>query len=114
MYFTDKELRCPCCGVLKMNVDLKRLLNAARGIANIPFVVTSGYRCSKHNKDVGGSVNSSHLKGLAVDISCTDSYSRMKIVNALLTVGFNRVGIGDDFVHADVDKDKQENVLWTY
>ena len=33
-----------------------------------PIVITSGYRCEKLNKLVGGANNSEHLKGFAVDI----------------------------------------------
>jgi uncharacterized protein YcbK (DUF882 family) len=29
---------------------------------------TNGYRCKEHNADVGGSINSQHLKGKAADI----------------------------------------------
>ena len=32
------------------------------------LVITSGYRCARLNKIVGGSPNSTHTKGLAVDI----------------------------------------------
>ena len=34
--------------------------------------LTNSYRCKKHNADVGGSVNSQHLKGKAADIKSSD------------------------------------------
>jgi len=32
----------------------------------------------------------------------------------LLEVGFTRIGIGNTFIHVDIDKDKSQNVIWTY
>ena len=65
-------------------------------------------------KSVGGTPNSSHLIGWAADISATSSNRRFLIVQALMEVGFNRIGIGDTFVHVDCDPDKVGNVIWLY
>ena len=46
------------------------MLDDARHKAGVSFVITSGVRCSSHNRAVGGKKSSSHLKGLAADISC--------------------------------------------
>lgn len=89
-------------------------LDEAREMAGIPFHINSAYRTKEHNAKIGGSPNSSHLKGLAVDISATDSRTRYTILDALLSVGFNRIGIADTFIHVDLDKDKSQNVIWTY
>ena len=89
-------------------------IDEARDIANIPFKITSGYRTRKRNKKVGGVANSSHLKGLAADIRCKDSKSRCIILNALLEVGFNRIGIAKTFIHCDIDASKSPNVTWVY
>lgn len=37
-----------------------------------PIMVTSGYRCDKLNKAVGGSASSAHLQGYAADIQPQD------------------------------------------
>lgn len=42
-------------------------MQPARELFNLPIVVTSGYRCQKLNKLVGGSINSQHLNGCAAD-----------------------------------------------
>jgi uncharacterized protein YcbK (DUF882 family) len=63
---------------------------------------------------VGGSKKSAHLRGNAVDIHCENSYHRFKIVQALLDVGFTRVGIASTFIHADVDEELTDSVIWTY
>ena len=116
MYFKTKEFDSPDVkgsGSL-MDDTFLSMLNDARHIANIPFKINSGYRTVAHNKIVGGVKSSSHLKGLACDISCKDSRNRFIIVTALIDVGFNRVGISKNFIHCDIDNDKSLNVIWTY
>jgi len=97
----------------KMCIDFLKKLDEAREIANVPFVITSGYRTQQHNLDVGGRVGSSHCKGLAVDIACNNSGDRVKILTALIQVGFRRIGIHKSFIHSDLDHDKP-NALWLY
>lgn len=96
-----------------MKKEFLTKLDKARAIANVPFKITSGYRSKETNKRVGGVSTSSHLKGLAADISCKDSSTRQKIVNSLIQVGFTRIGIADTFIHCDTDKDKQD-AIWLY
>ena len=99
----------------RMNKDFLRKLDTARGIAGIPFKINSGYRTAHHNDTVlGARVGSSHKKGLAVDIAYKGSRERYLIINALMIVGVNRFGIGKTFIHADVDKNKDEEVIWLY
>ena len=101
----------------KMDKVFIHLLDKARSIAGVPFKITSGYRTKEHNLKVGGRVGSSHCKGHAADIYLPkSSRKRFLIINALLEVGFNRMGISFEkrFVHVDMDRSKDENVLWTY
>lgn len=97
-----------------MSVHFLDKLDDAREHAGIPFKINSAFRTVEDNARVGGKPNSSHLKGLAVDISVTDSRSRFIILNALIHVGFTRIGIADTFIHVDLDKDKSQQVIWTY
>ena len=96
-----------------MKKEFLTKLDKARAIADVPFKITSGYRSKETNKRVGGVSTSSHLKALAADISCKDSSTRQKIVNALIQAGFTRIGIADTFIHCDTDKDKQD-AIWLY
>ena len=98
----------------KMDPDFLSALDEARELAGIPFRINSAYRTPEHNAKIGGKPNSSHLKGLAVDISVTDSRSRFIVLKALIEVGFNRIGIADTFIHVDDSKDKSQQVIWTY
>tara|TARA_R110000772_G_scaffold54130_1_gene123496 strand:+ start:4682 stop:5041 length:360 start_codon:yes stop_codon:yes gene_type:complete len=97
-----------------MDQDFLEMLDEARDIANVSFVINSGYRTPNHNKTVGGVSDSSHLKGFAADIKCTDSIKRFIIVNALMLAGFTRIGIAGSFIHVDNDPNKTPDVIWTY
>ena len=115
-YFKKEEFACNCgCGRNKINVeDFVDLLDDARHRAGVIFKITSGYRCPIKNRSVGGSSTSSHLKGLAADIAVPNSHMRYRILWGLLTAGFDRIGIGSNFIHADTDDSKVEGVIWDY
>jgi len=98
-YFGSSEFKDP----EKMDYDFLLKLDKARGIAGIPFVLNSTYRA----KD-----KLSHGKGLAVDINCTTSVDRLKIVSSLIEVGFVRIGIYNKHIHVDCDKSLPQNVMW--
>jgi len=97
----------------KMDKDFLAKLDKAREFAKVPFVINSAYRSPEHPQSIKNPT-SSHIKGLAVDIKTTDSRTRYKVLNALIQVGFNRIGISDTFIHVDDDKDKSQQVIWTY
>tara|TARA_R110002072_G_scaffold292174_1_gene460650 strand:+ start:265 stop:624 length:360 start_codon:yes stop_codon:yes gene_type:complete len=115
-YFTYGEFDSPDLqgsGQL-MDEKLLSMLDEAREIYGKPISINSGYRTIRHNAEVGGKADSSHLKGLAVDIACSTSRDRYNLLEALKQVGFNRIGIAKSFIHADIDKEKTQKVLWTY
>lgn len=97
-----------------MDANFLHKLDKARELAGMPFIINSAYRSPEHNAKIGGRPNSSHLKGLAVDISVKDSRTRFIILDALIKVGFNRIGIANSFIHVDLDIDKSNKVIWTY
>ena len=90
------------------------MLNDARRLAQIPFVITSGVRCHAHNKKVNGLPSSAHLSGKAVDIKADNSRARFKIIEALTIAGFTRIGIAKNFIHVDVDETKPKDAIWIY
>lgn len=97
-----------------MDKTLLEMLDEVREIVGEPIIITSGFRTPAHNEAVGGAENSSHLKGLAVDIACDNSIDRFDLINCLLDVGFSRIGVAKTFIHADIDPDKSNGVMWTY
>jgi len=108
---TMSELRCPCCGETCIDDAFFARLNLAREIACVPFVINSGYRCEKHNKEIG-STSRNHVDGKAADIRATHGPSRGKILNGLYQAGFKRIGIGKTFIHADTMESVES--CWLY
>lgn len=113
-YFRLEEFDCPCCGRNAMQPEFLIQLDRARGLAGVPFRVNSGYRCEKHNREVGGEEDSSHRKGLAADVAVKDQYHRFSILYGLILAGFDRIGIGRTFVHVDGDDEKSSERTWLY
>jgi len=97
-----------------MHQEILYMLDAVRKEYGKPIKINSGYRTEARNKKIGGVPNSSHLKGLAVDISCKSSKDRFALVNLLLKAGFKRIGIAGSFIHVDIDKTKSQNLIWGY
>ena len=99
----------------KMEEEVLKRLDFARELANTPFKITSGYRTKKYNSTLKNSVpNSSHCKGLAVDIYCDSNRNRWKIIDSLIKARFTRIGIAKNFIHCDIDEDKANGVIWLY
>lgn len=122
-YFRYSEFDCKCkkCqanhetqGIDLMDEDFLEMLDDARHKAGVAFVINSGLRCDAHNRASGGVKTSSHLKGLAVDIACTDNRTRGYIIGGLYDAGFNRIGIHPQFIHVDDDPSKDADVVWLY
>lgn len=90
-------------------------LQSFREVWGSPLIITSGMRSEEHNRAVGGSTNSMHLKrpGIACDIAIIDWTGHMKhrFVTLALAHGFRGVGISKNFIHLDM---RQVNTLWTY
>ena len=114
-YFNRSEFACKCgCGFSDVDINLIGILNQMREEINQLIIINSGCRCEEHNKKVGGSKNSSHVKGLALDIKVLNSRYRYLIIVAAINAGINRIGIHSNFIHIDIDKDKPEEVIFLY
>lgn len=115
-YFTDAEFRrcSPACSIDDMKQDTLDRLDLARETAGIPFVLNSAYRSPEWERSKGRSGDGAHTKGRAVDIRCGSDGNRYKIVLALIVAGFCRIGIGKNYIHADDDGTRTQNVIWHY
>lgn len=68
-YFKDSEFTCKCgCGLNLQKDGIKRIADEIREHFGQPAIITSGTRCYKHNKEVGGVDGSFHTTGNAIDI----------------------------------------------
>ena len=97
-----------------MQEEFLTKLDKAREIAGIGFKINSGMRTVSHNLKAGGKSKSAHLTGYAADISVNGSRSRYIILEALISAGFNRIGVANSFIHVDCHPDLDEDVIWTY
>lgn len=73
-------------------VELAELLEKIRKRWNSPIIITSGYRCKKLNKLVGGSPTSQHLKGQAADIICKDNKELFILIMQMVYNGEITIG----------------------
>ena len=125
--FNQNEFTCPCgCFDDRMSMNVIYRLEVARQLLGRAISISSGVRCPKHNEIVGGSPASSHLVmfrddvlcACAIDIKIEHARDAFDTIRALLSVGFTRIGLrskGDRrFIHADLDYEKAQNVMWTY
>jgi len=120
-YFSqsDFDKTTPPCRKDDIHSETLRKFNAAREVAGIPFIPTSAARTPEHEKKQGRPGTSSHVftptkKCRAMDIKAISSGEKWIIVQALIAVGFTRIGIAQTFIHADDDPDKPGQVIWTY
>ncbi|MGI6540965.1 MAG: D-Ala-D-Ala carboxypeptidase family metallohydrolase [Bacillota bacterium] len=115
--FDSSEFACKCgCGYDTPNPELIRMLQVARDLYGKPMRITSGCRCIKHNRNVGGASNSAHLAGKAADIATPTGADRYLLIKALLASGFGRIGINfkKSFIHADIDDSKPSPTIFSY
>ncbi len=117
-YFNENDFlkANPPCEISQMNEKFLHKLDACRELAGIPFRVTSAFRTIEHEISRKRSGKSAHTLGVAVDVACTDSISRFKIIKAALEVGINRIGIAKTFIHLDLatKATHAQNVIFDY
>ncbi len=104
-YFQDSE-------IVGLNAGLVKMLDQAREISGIPYIITSGFRTQNTENGITLPDTGVHSKGLAVDLRCRDSRSRFLILKGLFAVGFTRIGDEIDHIHADIDTSLDVNVVW--
>lgn len=115
--FEEWEFKCKCgCGggYNRMKNDFIEHLMHAREIADVPFIIDSAFRCPTYNIIVGGKKRSAHLRGYAVDIVAGDSNTYWMILAAVILAGFERIGLGQNFIHIDGDPTLPRKVAWNY
>lgn len=106
--FMVHEFRCECCGALSISkgfVEGVARLQLMRYIAGVPIEVTSGYRCAKHDREVGTSAEPGfgpHTTGEAFDVTSCLGVERMaEIAKEAAFTGIGKYpNMG--FVHVDM------------
>lgn len=112
-HFNQKEFACKCgCGFANPAAELVLKLEKFRELCgNKPLIINSACRCAKHNKAVGGSPTSQHLKGMAADIRKIPDLTIDEMYKKAEEAGFNGIGKYNTFLHVDVRK---KPARWDY
>ncbi len=68
-HFKQSEFTCKCgCGLNNIDLKLVKILDEIRDYFGQSVTISSGCRCTTHNKKVGGVQGSRHVSGKAADI----------------------------------------------
>jgi zinc D-Ala-D-Ala carboxypeptidase len=121
-YFTREELKCKGTDECFMNEEFMKQLHRLREDYARPMRITSGYRDVSYNTVIGGSPNSAHILGQAVDVAVSGNEAYDLIRMAMLH-GFTGIGVAQSgpqhkrFIHIDnmvnSDTSPRPNV-WSY
>ena len=88
------------CNTVKIDTNLIEYLQNIRDHFEKAVTINSGYRCSKHNKRVGGATASYHVKGQAADI-VVEGVKPLEVAKYAESIGVLGIGLYDNFVHID-------------
>lgn len=122
-YFSIKEL-CKSDTAIRKKIDnhptpeiennlktlIEECLDPIREKYGKPITVTSGYRCDRLNREVGGKSNSQHLKGEAADLVGNTNVKTKEIFDIAKQLGnydqllFETNGKGSKWVHISYKK----------
>ena len=110
-HFSKEEMACKHCGALPPNGMSDMLMDGLEELRRRigkPVIISSGYRCSVYNKEVGGVYNSQHVLGTGADIYVDGMgvYELAKICKEIFD------GVGEyyqqGFVHVDMRANGEE------
>lgn len=91
-HFNSSEFRCKCCGAIKTDVKLLKLLESLFPALDLQKInVVSGYRCAKHDKEIGGAGSGSHVLGYAADVVCFYK-DGMSVPSSVVALTLERMG----------------------
>lgn len=110
--FVRKEFDCKC-GECEETLHDEKLSEGLQRIRHRfgETIITSGYRCKKHNTNVGGSSDSYHMKGMAADF-IIPGVNVSEICKFAESIGFYGIGMYDDgYVHVDT-RPESHKAFW--
>ncbi|MDE6501144.1 MAG: hypothetical protein K2L10_03590 [Ruminococcus sp.] len=110
-HFNVSEFRCKCGGTHDtiLNPELPEKLEKLHKALNCSkIIVNSGYRCSSHDRNVGGSGSGHHVYGNASDIVCYDNSGKVisskKVSCVAQDIGFGGIAnIDSSYTATHVD-----------
>jgi len=70
--FNSNEFDCQCnypdCTFTLVSIEHLNMLQKMRSEVGFTINISSGFRCQRHNADIGGADRSQHVRGTATDI----------------------------------------------
>lgn len=110
-YFKKSEFTCKCgCNLNNIDINLVKILDEIRTHFNKPVIITSGTRCTKHNKNVGGKSYSRHLIGKAADFvvlgvnqNIVYEYTRKLVSSSKLRYTYTGTKDMGNAIHIDIN-----------
>lgn len=113
-YFKDSEIK-------NLDLEFVAMLDKARHVSNVPYIITSGYRTPERNFEIGGADKSLHTRGLAVDLRCNSNHILGCMLKGLYSAGFEQIGIyfgveGNGpfptHLHVELDREHPGDAVW--
>lgn len=105
--FNSNEFDCRgfgCCTKTIIDEKLVTYIQEIRDHFGFPITINSSYRCTKHNKAVGGASGSKHTKGMAADI-VVKGVKPSEVAKYAESIGILGIGLYENndgnFVHID-------------
>ena len=94
------------------------VLQPLRDEVGMPIVISSGYRCPRLNKSLGGSVHSQHMEGRAADLVCFSMDTKKLFKRVLeLKLPFDQLiyegGRKSVWVHVSFDPERDRRSIMT-
>jgi len=117
-YFKEEEFQqlTPSCSISQMDDRLLEGIDELREVVDMPFILTSAYRDPYWDLAKGRSGTGPHTKGMAVDISCPNSFFARRVLEEALKRPhiFQGIGIGKEFIHLDIMFRNYAPLVWGY
>lgn len=128
-HFHSTEFRCKCgCKKIYIEEELVNKLEKLFSKLNASkCIISSGYRCSKHDKNVGGNGYGQHTKGTASDCVYYDKNGKIIPSKIVICVAYDSnlfrgiAKIDNNYTHLDIrtsgyykgDETVSNNSVWT-
>jgi len=120
--FEEREFTCrDGCGLAGMTAGYMMKLQDLRDVYDKPMLITSGFRCPKHNAAVSSTgAFGPHTTGLASDIAVTGKDAH-RLLGIALDLDFSGIGIKQTgsfsgrFIHLDLlPYSERRPWVWSY
>lgn len=113
-HFQRSEFACQgkdCCDrSAPIDMVLVCALEQLRAAVERPLVIESGFRCRRHNAEIGGSPDSYHTLGMAADVRVPEGWTPEQFARAAERIPVSvfqsgGIGIYSHWVHLDIRKE---------